>query len=80
MKDTIEKIDKGTVFWEGRFGPFTCTKKPEFTKVNANRDDGYIWKASDKFGLEHEFLWVEKYSHYGPKIYLYQAYMNSDSF
>lgn len=80
MKDIIEKLEVGTQFWDGRFGPFVCTKKPVFEKVNASRDEGYLWFAEDKFGLQVEFMWIEKYSHYGPRIYLEQAYLSPEDF
>lgn len=40
MKIIIEKIEVGTQFWDGRYGPFVCTQKPEFQKVNDGQDEG----------------------------------------
>lgn len=68
-KDVISKLDVGVEFYEAGYGWLYCTRKPE-----VNDDGEWRWRGTNEHDEEIEYLWIEKYSHYGPKIYLHQAY------
>lgn len=71
----VNEIKVGDVMYEYDYGmelKTTVTTKPQ-------RDsDGYwTWKAKDQRGNTIEYGVHERYQHYGPKLYTYQAYQGT---